>query len=138
MLCWEIRYKNGKTSLINIYGQKIGEGVPAPAPSEYIGFSLSGYCEDYSPDCWLPWRQNADHWFRKWCISTTSISLPTPAIISSIVRNPEYYLFYELAHGASTYFQADSPGVFYYASDVEQDMAQREKNIFSFIGSYFM
>ena len=137
LLCWEIRYKNGKTSLMNIDGQKIGEGIPAPSdiPSEYNGFSLTGYCEDGWEDCWLPWRQNADLWYKKWCISTKSISLPTPDTISSYVNNSEYYLFYELAHGASTYFQADSPGIFYYASDVEQDMAQREKNIFSFIGS---
>ena len=137
LLCWEIRYKNGKTSLLNTDGKKIGEGVPAPSdiPSEYNGFSLSGYCEDGWEDCWLPWRQNADLWYKKWCISTTSISRPTPDTISSYVNNSEYYLFYELAHGASTYFQADSPGVFYYASNVEQDMAQREKNIFSFIGS---
>jgi len=133
LLCWEIRYKNGKTSLINTNGQKIGEGVPAP--SEYKGFSLSGYTQDTLPDGWIAWRQNANLWFKKWCISTTSISLPTPDTISSYVSDSEYYLFYELAHGASTYFQADSPGVYYYASDVEQDMALRDKMIFSFIGS---
>jgi PKD repeat protein len=133
LLCWEVRYNNGITSLININGEKIGEGVPAP--SEYKGFSLSGFCEVNSPDCWISWRHNANLWFKKWCISTTSISLPSPDTISSYVSNPEYSLFYELAHGASTYFQANSPGVYYYSSDVEEDMLEREKNVFSFIGS---
>lgn len=133
LLCWEIRYKNGVTNLININGEKIGQGIPAP--SEYKGFSLSGFYDSNSPDGWRVWRQNADIWFRKWCISTSSRSLPTPDTISSYVSNPEFYLFYELAHGASTYFQANSPGVYYYASDVEQDMLNRQKNVFSFIGS---
>ena len=133
LVCWEVRYNNGITSLINKNGQRIGEGVPAP--SEYKGFSLSGFCELNSPDGWRFWRDNADNWFQKWCISTTSISLPTPDTISSYVNNSEYSLFYELAHGDSTYFQANTPGVYYYAFDVEEDMALREKMIFSFIGS---
>jgi len=133
LVCWEVRYNNGITSLINANGQRIGEGVPAP--SEYKGFSLSGFCEINSPDCWRFWRDNADNWFQKWCISTTSISLPTPDTISSYVNNSEYSLFYELAHGDSTYFQANNPGVYYYAFDVEQDMTLREKMVFSFIGS---
>jgi hypothetical protein len=44
-------------------------------------------------------------------------------------------LFYELAHGASTYFQAHQPGIYYYASDVEDAMVNREKMRFAFIGS---
>lgn len=133
LLCWEVRYKNGLTNLLNINGEIIGEGVPAP--SEYKGFSLSGFCEVSSPDCWFAWRYNADTWYQKWCISTSSISLPSPDTISSYVSDPEYYLFYELAHGTSTYFQANNVGIYYFASDVHQDMLDREKNVFSFIGS---
>jgi PKD repeat protein len=114
-------------------GELIGSGISAP--SERKGFSLSGYCQESSPDCWIAWRQNADNWYAKWSQETTSISLPTPSTISSYISDPAYHLFYELAHGASTYFQADSPGSNYYASDVEDAMNDREKMTFTFIGS---
>ena len=133
LLCSEIRYIDGKTDLINPDGKKIGVGVPAP--SEYKGFSLSGYCQTNSPDYWIHWRQNADSWFQKWCTSTVSLSLPSNYTISTFVSNSKYYLFYELAHGNSTLFQSDFPGHYYFSSDLKQDMANREKMIFSFIGS---
>ena len=131
--CWEIRLNTGETILVDETGEQIGKGIPAP--SDRKGFSLSGYCQDSSPDCWIAWRQNADNWYAKWTQETKSISLPTPSTISSYISDPAYHLFYELAHGASTYFQADSPGSYYYASDVEDAMTDREKMTFSFIGS---
>ncbi len=133
LICWEIRLNNGETQLINLTGQHIGNGIPTPTNRN--GFSLSGYCQDSSPDCWIQWRQNADTWYSKWCDETNSVSLPTPSVISSFISDSDYDLFYELAHGASTYFQADSPGSYYYASDVEDAMQNREKMTFSFIGS---
>ncbi len=131
ILCWEVRCINGITILYDVDGEIIGKGIQAP----YNGFSMSGYNDASWPDPWLDWRLNADSWFKKWCDSTYSISLPTLQSISSYVSNPDYYLFFELAHGDSTCFQADNVGVYYCASNVKDDMAEREKNIFSFIGS---
>ncbi|MCK4349191.1 MAG: hypothetical protein KAW47_11310, partial [Thermoplasmatales archaeon] len=129
--CWEVRHTDGATILYDFNGTEIGHGVPAPSVK---GFSLSGYDRNWA-DPWIDFRKNANSWFREWCNSTVSISLPTPNEISNYVSNPQYKFFYELAHGASTYFQADSSGSCYNSSDVEQDMADREKMTFAFIGS---
>jgi len=81
LLCWEVRYINGNTILYDDEGVTIGEGIQAP----YDGFSMSGYNDASWPDPWLDYRLSADNWFKKWCDSTTSISLPTVNDISSYV-----------------------------------------------------
>lgn len=130
LTCWEVRYKDGTTIMYEINGMEIGYGEPAPSK----GFSLSGF-DSGAIDPWKAKRENADHWFKKWCSSTTSISLPTPSTISSYVSNSQYDYFYELAHGGSTKFQADSTGSYYTSSDVASDMAGRSAMTFAFIGS---
>jgi hypothetical protein len=130
VICWEVRHNDGSTILYNLDGNKIGNGVPAP----YKGFSLSGFHEEGYPDPWINWRLNADSWFVKWCDSTTSMSFPTPATISSFISDPDYELFFEIAHGGSSYFQATQTE-YYYASDVTTAMQNRNPMRFAFIGS---
>jgi hypothetical protein len=131
LTCWEVRYKNGETNLFDTYGNQIGYAISSP----YLGFSLSGFHEASWPDPWINFRLNADLWFGGWSDSTTSISLPNPTTISSIVSDQSYELFYELAHGAETYFQADTTGSYYTSSMTQNDMDNRDPMRFAFIGS---
>lgn len=133
LLCWEIRYKNGHTILYNDFGEIIGKGIPAPNE----GFSLSGYNDASYPDPWLDWRLNADSWFKKWCDSATSISLPSVPVISSYVTNPDLNIFFEIAHsiGLPTRFQANGEGIFYTADQIQIDMANRDPLRFAMLCS---
>jgi len=136
LVCWEVRHTDGATIMYSLDGDQIGHGIPAPSKA----FSLSGYDKPSDPDPWIQYRQNADSWFQKWCTSTVSLSLPTPATISSYVSDLTYECFYELAHGDSYFFQADTTGSYYYASNpvgnnVKSDMTSRLPMTFAFIGS---
>ena len=133
LLCWEVMYKDGNTILYNVDGNIIGSGIPAPNE----GFSLSGYNDASYPDPWLEWRLNADSWLKKWCDSTTSISLPTIEIISLYVSNPVMNIFYEIAHsvGLPTRFQANAEGVFYTADQIHIDMEKRDPIRFAMLCS---
>ena len=130
VLCWEVRKIDGTTPLYDNYGNQIGYGIPAP----FKGFSLSGYHEPDYPDPWKQWRLNADSYFSKWCNSTISMSFPTPATITSYISNPDYELFFELAHGGHYYFKATATE-YYYASNVEAALIGRSAMRFAFIGS---
>ena len=131
--CWEVRYIDGTTIMYDYYGNEFGYG--APTPSE--GFSLSGYNDEDNPRplYWEVLRINANYWFKKWCDTTVCKPLPTPITISSYVSDPNIEFFYELAHGRENYFQADTFLSFYYASDVKNDMTNRQPMKFAFIGS---
>ncbi len=135
VMCYEVRHYDGTTILYSLNGNSIGQGIPAPKD----GFSLSGYHNSTWPDPWINFRLNASYWFSKWCSSNPSISLPTPATISSYVSDPDIQLFYELAHGGSTSFQANTAGSYYYSSgtgnNVQNDMSGRQAMSFAFIGS---
>jgi parallel beta-helix repeat protein len=131
LVCWEVRHVNGTTIMYDLDGIKVGFGISAPIS----GFSLSGYHNTSWPDPWIDFRKNADSWFKVWCNTTASISLPTPSTISYYVSDLDYEYFYELAHGSSYYFQADSIGSYYYSSNVATDMFLRPPMRFAFIGS---
>lgn len=131
VVCWEVRHTDGTTIMYDLDGEQVGHGIPTPSLK---GFSLSGYHEPDWPDPWINFRQNADSWFTKWCTSTISLSLPTPATISSYIQDSNVEYFYELAHGTSTYFKADSNNC-YYSSTLQQDMVDRQPMKFAFIGS---
>jgi len=130
LVCWEVRYTDGTTTMYDLDGNEIGCGIPAPSK----GFSLSGYYDSSLPDGWINWRLNADEWFQEWNLSTASLPLPTPTIISSYVSDPDYQFYYALAHGGSWYFQADNEGSYYYGSDAADDMENRPPMIFAFLG----
>ncbi len=133
LLCWEVRYKDGYTILYNNNGEIIGSGIPAPNE----GFSLSGYNDESYPDPWIDWRLNADSWFKNWCDTTTSISLPTVQVISSYVSNPDMNIFFEIAHsiGLPTRFQANGEGIFYTADQIQSDMQNRDPIRFAMLCS---
>ena len=131
LICWEIRYIDGRTILYDSDDNKIGSGIPAPSK----GFSISGYHNASWPDPWLEFRRNAGIWFSQWCNTTNSLSLPSPSTISSYVSNPNVTYFYELAHGDEFSFQADTIGSSYTASIVQNDMSTRQPMEFAFIGS---
>lgn len=131
LVCWEVRHTDGTTIIYNIDGEQIGQGIPAPSK----GFSLSGYNDASWPDPWVEYRENADCWFAKWCISAISLSLPTPSTISSHVSDSTVEYFYELAHGDEYSFQAETTGSNYYATTLQQDMLSRQPMKFAFIGN---
>lgn len=131
LICWEVRHNDGSTVLYDLEGNIIGNGIPTP----FDGFSMSGFHETSWPDPWIDFRTNADSWYSIWCDTSTSISLPSPAIISSYVSDPDNMLFYELAHGAETYFQANTYGSYYTSSMTADDMVNRDPMRFAFIGS---
>jgi len=131
LVCQEVRHTDGTTIVYDVDGEQIGQGIPAPS----TGFSLSGYNDAGSPDPWIEYRENADFWFAKWCTPTVSLSMPTPSTISSHISDSTVEYFYELAHGDEHYFQAEAAGSNYYATTLEQDMANRQPMRFAFIGS---
>lgn len=131
LLCWEVRHIDGTTILYDIYGKEIGWGVPAPSK----GLSISGWVMQTDPDNYREFRQNADHWFQSCCTSTNSLSLPTPSTISMSISDESVDYFYVMAHGDYTFFQADSEGSYYFASDLNNDMSNRDPIAFAFIGT---
>jgi len=130
LICWEVRYSNGRTVMYDLGSHQIGYGIPAPSK----GFSLSGYHDPDWPDPWISYRLNADAWFGRWCSYTASLSLPTPSSVSSHVSDPDYRYYYALAHGGSNGFQADSQGSHYYSADAADDMQHRPAMVFAFVG----
>jgi len=84
IVCWEVRHTDGTTIIYDLDGRKIGDGVPAPYE---IGFSLNGYDDEVGPNCWRNWRENADHWFKKWFDSTVSLASPSVDEISINILN---------------------------------------------------
>lgn len=129
--CLEVRHCDGSTILYGDDGSEIGYGVPAPSK----GFSLSGFNDASWPDPWKEYRENADDWFKNWCSSTVSISLPSVSTISSHISDSASDYIYELAHGDEYSFQADAVGNTYYASTLQSDMQNRQPVKFAFIGN---
>lgn len=133
IVCWEVRHNDGSTILYNIDGECIGEGISAPFQQ---GFSISNDCSDGFGDCWRSWRENADEWFQRWCDSTISIGLPTLEEISSNIQNRNTTFFFELGHShyLPTRFLI-TDGIYYNASQLQNDMVERQPMKFAFIGS---
>ncbi len=133
VVCWEVRHTDGSTILYDINGECIGEGISAPFQQ---GFSISNDCENGAGDCWSEWRENADFWFQNWCDSTINIGLPTLDEISLNIQNRNTTFFFELGHShyLPTRFLITT-GIYYYASQLRDDMALRQPMKFAFIGS---
>ncbi len=129
VLCLEVRHKDGRTILYDYLGEKIGYGVPAPAD----GFLMTGPHE--GNDIWDYLRNNAQGYYSKWCQHITSVFNPYPSTeLSPEVSDPANEFFFEVAHGGSSYFKAHT-SAYYYSSDTEDDMADRQPMKFAFIGS---
>ena len=133
LVCWEARHTDGSTILYNIDGESIGYGIPSPSEQ---GFSISNDCSDGYGDCWRMYRQNADRWFQRWCESTICIGLPTLEEISSNIQNKNTTFFFELGHShhlPTRFLVTDE--IYYNASQLQNDMAERQPIKFAFIGS---
>lgn len=125
ILCWEVRYLNGTTTLFDSNGKQIGYGVPTPS---YNAFTLSGYDNNPPHDPWGSWRANANKWFNKWFENVISISRPTNEQISYYISDFDSSYFYEIAHsgGEPTRFQSSGNGIYYTADQLREDMKNRE------------
>lgn len=99
LICWEVRYTDGTTRMYNLYGNRIGHGIPAPSTRAY---SLSG--THLGQDEWQRFRENTHHYFRQWVSLPTTIFNPSTATIRSNVSNPATRLYYAIAHGGSFSF----------------------------------
>ena len=133
IVCWEVRHTDGSTILYNIDGKCIGGGISAPSE---IGFSISNDCESGAGDCWGSYRENADEWFQRWCDRTICIGLPNLEEISFNIQNRNITFFFELGHShyLPTRFLIGN-GIYYTASQLENDMFNRQPMKFAFIGS---
>jgi len=133
--CLEVRFKNGSTFLYNVEGQKIGYDISMPVET---GYALSGDCNDGQGDCWSQWRASASKWFNKWCDSIESVRFPTSTELREVLQDSDLHLFYELAHGDYRSFQCGreiDDYSRYHSAWLEEDMANRERMKFAFIGS---
>jgi hypothetical protein len=119
LMCWEIRYTDGTTTLYNINGERIGREVQAPA----VGLAVQGHGD---PD-WYQWRENAQEWYTKWLHHCNSNSCPSNDWISNFLKMPDCSYFYVIAHsdGLPTRFRSSGPGVYYNASRLREDMKDR-------------
>ena len=135
LICWEVRYEDGNTILYDLNGSKIGYDIPIPSEN---GFALSGDCNEKRGDCWSEWRGNAASWFTKWCDSVESERFPTATELREVIQNPDLHFFYELAHGDYKRFQCGRETEnynTYFSSWLEEDMENRDRMKFAFIGS---
>jgi len=109
--CWVVRSIDDGNTIVTIIdavtGEMLGHGVPPPEG----GFTLSGPW--YSNPCsgaWTAWYQNAENWFNTMGYPTEAVEWPTETQVKSHIQNPDTSLFYELAHGSSTYFASGCIG----------------------------
>jgi hypothetical protein len=139
--CWIVRSvrEHGRVEVLVIdavAAAVVGHGVPPP----YDAFSLTGpwYFEPCSGS-WDAWSGNAAAWFDAMGYSTEEVEWPTQSKVQSHVQSHQTAMFYELAHGGSSYFASGCTGGYYAeyttASEIESWIAGYEKMPFAFIGS---
>ncbi|MFH1038676.1 MAG: hypothetical protein V1789_08440, partial [PVC group bacterium] len=138
--CWVVRVlTNGSPAVVIIdavTGDFLGYGVPPP----YDAFSLTG--PQNSGPCsgsWTLWYKNAETWFNTMGYPCEAIEWPAEAEVQGHIGSYTTGMFYELAHGGSTYFKSGCTGGTTYeytrASEVETWIADYPKMPFAFIGS---
>ncbi len=139
--CWVVRtlrenYGLQVVVVDAVTSQIRGHGVPPP----YDAFSLTGPWYFYPcSGSWDAWSGNAAGWFDAMGYSTEEVVWPTQSKVQSHVQSHVTAMFYELAHGGSSYFasgcvngQAEE---YTYASEIETWISGYEKMPFAFIGS---
>ena len=102
-----------------VTGDSLGYGVPPP----YESFSLTGpWYENPCDGAWHGWYESAEYWFNLMGYSCEGIVWPEKWNIQSHVQGTSTGMFYELAHGGSSYFAAGCIGESYFeytnASDI--------------------
>jgi hypothetical protein len=139
--CWVVRSVTDAgeqvVSVIDaVEATYLGPGVPPP----YAAFSLTG--PQYDAPCdgaWDPWSGNADTWFNTMGYSTEEIIWPEQWEVQARIQSTTVAMFYELAHGGSSYFASGCVGGEDYetttASEIESWIASYGKMPFAFVGS---
>ena len=117
-------------------GGYVGQGVPPP----YTGYSLTGPWE--SGPCsggWVDWMESAASWFETMGYSTEQTLWPTESKVRSHVESGETAVFYELAHGGSSYFASGCLGGqdydYTFAGEIGSWISGYAEMPFAFIGS---
>ena len=136
--CWEVRHEDGRTILYDTNGIEIGKGITAPS-EKANSFLMTGPCynedEGEFRDEWCYLRENAKEWFEKWSVVKSIVYNPDPAEkISPQIKNSNFELFYEVAHGSYDWFSANTEKE-YHQKDLKNDMQNRPPMKFAFIGS---
>ena len=104
--CWVVRSIADGDPVVTIIdavtGEFLGYGVPPP---QFTGFSLSGpWYSDPCTGAWTGWYLNAADWFVEMGYPAEAIEWPTEDEIRGHIESTETAVFYELAHGGSTWF----------------------------------
>lgn len=138
--CWIVRSVEGdreKVTVIDaVEARIVGYGLPPP----YTAFSLTGP-DDHDPCSggWIAWYQNARDWYNTMGYSTEMVLWPTENKVMSHVQSNQTAMFYELAHGGSTYFSSGCADGNSYenttASEIESWIEGWPAMPFAFIGS---
>ena len=139
--CWVVSWfrENGTFALTVVdalSGAVLGGGIAPP----HTAYSMTG--PQYADPCegaWTAWAENAENWFNVMGYVTECITWPPKSSVQSHVQSTETAMFYELAHGSSTYFASGCTGGTSYettsAADIESWISGYTKMPFTFVGS---
>jgi len=86
---------------------------------------------------WRRWSESAQKYFFRWgYIPTEFFSEPQKPFLVDKIIDSDIKIFYELAHGNSDYFViSGSPSYLIYAGPIIEWMSERERMLFTFLGS---
>jgi len=138
--CWVVKTVwDGELELVVIdavTGDLLGVGIPPP----YLSFSLSGpMAREPCAGAWEAWYENAASWFERMGYSCQDLEWPDEETVAEHVGGPSTGMFYELAHGNSSYFSSGCSGGQYYgntyAYEIRDWIEDYPKMPFAFIGS---
>jgi hypothetical protein len=138
--CWVVESVENDIVIVKVIdaveGTMVGYGVPPP----YTAFSLTG--PEYFSPCnraWTSWAENARDWFNTMGYNTDYVVWPTEGTVKSHIQSNTTAMFYEVAHGNSTFFKSGCSGgqseESTTASEIETWIAGYCKMPFAFIGS---
>lgn len=139
--CWIVRNlaQDGLELVVidAVSGQELGFGIAPPATA----YSMTGPTNN--TPCsgnWNGWADSARDWFNTMGYLTDRITWPARANIQGHIQSSSIAMFYELAHGGSTYFSSgcQADGNSYentYAGDIETWITAYSKMRFTFVGS---
>lgn len=141
--CWVVRNTGGHgeyvvTVIDAVTGVILGYGVPPPNPG---AFTMTGPISQYPAPCaggWDTWVWNAVWWFDLMGYWIAPAMLPTKAEVQAHIQSTSTAMFYEIAHGGSSYFRNGCLGDDYETTtslEIESWMAGYEKMPFAFIAS---
>lgn len=103
-----------------VTGEFLGYGVPPPHES----YSFSGPIYDNPcSDSWYSWYLSARTWFNQMGYDCISEEWPTRARIQNLIQNDHVGMFYEIAHGSSSYFSSGCIGGSSFESTYSSDIA---------------